>query len=169
MSSPIEDGLIIRVIAHRGADPSRQGGGRSPRKPDRRIILSGHLIERNEIDYDAHADLLYKLAGQIVARLRSYLETDAEVENALLRARAQLADFVFAQMMQHYNETPLGEEDYEVRVTRGFTLLRSQPFSVPKGQAGRTFRQPVTPVSDTQAARIRRLREVLLSASKVRL
>src|SRR5207302_835837 len=62
----------------------------------------------------------------------------------------QLADFIFAQMMQHYRETPLGSEDYEVRVTHGFTMLRPQPFNVPKGQAAREFKQAVMPASDTR-------------------
>ena len=84
-----------------------------------------YLIERNEIDYDAHAALLYKLAGQVVARVRSYLADDAEVENVLLRHGRQLAEFIFAQMMNHYRETPLGEDDYEVTVTRGFIAASS--------------------------------------------
>ncbi len=41
--------------------------------------------------------------------MRSYVATDAEVEKVLLSHRRQLADFVFAQMMEHYRETPLGE------------------------------------------------------------
>ena len=109
-----------------------------------------HLIERNEIDYDAHAELLYKLSGQIVQRVRSYLANEREMENVLLIHGRQLADFVFAQMMQHYRETALGEEDFEVRVTHGFTMLRPQPFSVPTGQAARNFKQPVMPLSDTR-------------------
>jgi type III restriction enzyme len=112
--------------------------------------IARYLIERNEIDYDAHADLIYKLTGQVVARVRSYLGTDAEVENVLLSHGRQLADFVFTQMMEHYRETPLGEEDYEARVTHGFTRLRPQPFAVPTGQAARNFKQPVTPLSDTR-------------------
>jgi type III restriction enzyme len=109
-----------------------------------------YLIERNEIDYDAHADLLYKLSGQVVERVRSYVATDQEVDNVLLSHGRQLADFVFAQMMQHYRETALGEHDYEVRVTHGFTLLRPQPFSVPTGQAARNFKQAVMPLADTR-------------------
>jgi type III restriction enzyme len=109
-----------------------------------------YLIERNEIDYDAHADLLYKLASQITARVRSYLSTDAEIENVLLRHGRQLADFVFAQMMQHYHETPLGEDDYDVRITRGFTLLKAQPLNMAQGEKVRDFRQAIMPVSETR-------------------
>ena len=52
------------------------------------------------------------------------------------------------QMMQHYRETPLGEEGLRgVRVTHGFTLLRSELFSVPKAnQAGTS--EAVRPLSD---------------------
>jgi type III restriction enzyme len=94
--------------------------------------------------------LLYKLAGQVVARVKSYLANDAEVENVLLRHGRQLADFIFAQMMNHYRETPLGEDDYEVTVTRGFMLFQAQAMNVPSGQRVRDFRQAVAPLSDTR-------------------
>jgi type III restriction enzyme len=146
---PIEDGLIIedlrtqaRVYLARVID--------DPRETRPEDYLVRYLIERNEIDYDAHAALLYKLAGQIVVRVRSYLTEAAEVENVLLRHGRQLADFIFAQMMNHYRETPLGEDDYEVTVTRGFMLLQAQPMNVPQGQRMRDFRQAVAPLSETR-------------------
>lgn len=146
---PIEEGLLIqnlrteaRLYLARAVD--------DPREARLEDYLVRYLIECNEVDYDEHADLLYKLAAQVITRVRSYLETDAEVENVLLRHGRQLADFTFAQMMQHYEETPLGEDDYEVRVTRGFTLLRAQPLNVSPGQRVRDFRQPVTPTSETK-------------------
>jgi len=146
---PIEDGIIIedlrtqaRVYLARAID--------DPRESRAEDYLLRYLIERNEIDYDAHAALLYKLAGQVVERLKSYLVNDAEVENVLLRQGRPLADFIFAQMMNHYRETPLGEDDYEVTLTRGFTLLHAQAMNVPAGQRVRDFRQAVAPLSDTR-------------------
>ncbi|MEN2470697.1 DEAD/DEAH box helicase [Burkholderia sp. GS2Y] len=146
---PIEDGIIIedlrtqaRVYLARAIDDPREG-----RAED---YLLRYLIERNEIDYDAHAGLLYKLAGQVVAHVKFYLADDAEVENVLLRHGRHLADFIFAQMMNHYRETPLGEDDYEVAVTRGFMLLQAQPMNVPAGQRVRDFKQAVAPLSDTR-------------------
>jgi type III restriction enzyme len=78
------------------------------------------------------------------------LDEDAEVENVLLRNGRQLADFVLQQMMQHYEETALGKDDYEIRITRGFMLLRPQPLNVAPGQRVRDFRQVVTPASETR-------------------
>jgi type III restriction enzyme len=146
---PIEDGIIIedlrtqaRTYLARSIDDPREG-----RAED---YLLRYLIERNEIDYDVHAGLLYKLAGQVVARVKSYLAQGAEVENVLLRHGRQLADFIFAQLMNHYRETPLGEDDYEVTVTRGFMLLQAQAMNVPTGHRVRDFKQAVTPLSDTR-------------------
>ena len=146
---PIEDGLVIedlrtqaRVYLARTLD--------DPREARAEDYLVRYLIERNEIDYDAHATLLYKLAGQMVGRIKSYLADDAEVENVLLRHGRTLADFIFAQMMNHYRETPLSEDDYEVTVTRGFMLLQAQPMNVPQGQRVRDFKQAVAPLSDTR-------------------
>lgn len=146
---PIEDGIIIedlrtqaRTYLARTLDDPREA------RPEDYLVR--YLIERNEIDYDEHAALLYKLAGQMVARIRSYLADDAEVENVLLRHGRQLADFIFAQMMNHYRETPLGEDDYEVTVTRGFMLLQAQPMNVPQGQRVRDFKQAIAPLSETR-------------------
>jgi type III restriction enzyme len=148
---PIEDGLVIQMLR----TEVRQYLAKSiddPREERPEDYLVRYLIERNEVDYDAHADLLYKLAEQVVTRLRSYLETDAEVDNALLRHGRQLADFIFAQMMQHYNETALGEDDFEVKVTRGFRLLEAQPLNLTPGQHVRSFKQAVSPLSETRRA-----------------
>jgi len=146
---PIEDGIIIedlrtqaRVYLARSLD--------DPREARLEDYLVRYLIERNEIDYDTHAGLLYKLSGQVVERVKSYLTTDAEVENVLLRHGRQLAEFVFGQMMNHYHETPLTEDDYQVTVTRGFMLLEAQPMNVAPGQRVRDFRQAVAPLSETR-------------------
>ncbi len=146
---PIDDGLVIQTLR----TESRTYLAKTvddPREEHLEDYLVRFLIERNEIDYDTHADLLYKLAGQMVARISSYLENPADVENVLLRNGRQFAEFVFAQMMQHYKETQLGDDDYEVRVTRGFMLLQPQPFNIVPGQTVRDFRQVVSPLSDTK-------------------
>ena len=148
---PIDDGLVIQSIR----TEVRQYLAKStedPREERPEDYVVRYLIERNEVDYDAHSDLLYKLAEQIVVRLRSYLQTAAEVDNALLRHGRQLSEFVFAQMMQHYHETPLGEDDFEVKVTRGFRLLEPQPLSLTPGQQVRQFKLAVSPLSETRRA-----------------
>jgi type III restriction enzyme len=148
---PVDDGLVIQTIR----TEVRHYLAKSTDDPHEERLedyLVRYLIERNEIDYDAHADLLYKLSDQIVGRIRSYLENEADVESALLRHGRQLAEFIFAQMMQHYHETPLGEDDFEVNVTRGFRYIESQPLNLVPGQHVRSFKQAVSPLSETKRA-----------------
>ena len=146
---PIEDGIIIEDLRTQARTYLARTFD-DPREVRPEDYLVRYLIERNEIDYDEHAALLYKLAGQMVARIGSYLADEAELENVLLRHGRQLADFIFAQMMNHYRETLLGEDDYEVTVTRGFMLLQAQPMNVPQGQRVRDFKHAVAPLSETR-------------------
>jgi hypothetical protein len=47
--------------------PFRQRSTATRAKNEPEDYVVRYLIDRNEIDYDAHADLLYKHAGQVVA------------------------------------------------------------------------------------------------------
>jgi type III restriction enzyme len=146
---PVEDGLVIQTLRTEARTVLARIGG-EPHEERLEDYLVRYLIDRNEIDYDTQAELLYKLAGQTVGRIRAYLDTEGDVENVLLRNGRQLADFIFHQMREHYAEAPLGEGDYEVRVTRGFALLQPQPLNVAPGQKALDFRQSARPISDTR-------------------
>jgi len=110
--------------------------------------LLRHLIDHDQIDYDSQADLLYKLAGQMVAHLRGYLGGDADVENVLLsQGKTLLAPFIFEQMQKHYWET---STTYKTRVTRGFTRLKPTPFANENGRPIADFRKAISPLVDTR-------------------
>lgn len=97
-----------------------------------------HLIDFNDIDYGAHADLLYDLAGQTVAHLRSYLPAD-EVEPVLRQQGEALARLIHGQMQSHYHE---GSDDgHEVTVHRGWTEIRPCAYTVVEGEAPRDYRE----------------------------
>ena len=98
------------------------------------------LIDFDDIDYDEQADLLYKLAGQVVARLRSYLESDDEVCNVLQYHQSVLVNLIYGQMQDHYVEQAA---DFEVVVSRGFATLTPSTWSYRAGEATRDFRVPV--------------------------
>jgi type III restriction enzyme len=96
------------------------------------------LIEHEEVDYDTVSDLLYKLSGQVVSRLHSYLADAEQVENVALNNQRAFSDFIFSQMKSHYWETPT---DYKVLISKGFSLLRPANFSLPAGEQARYFRE----------------------------
>jgi type III restriction enzyme len=143
---PLESEIIVQQLRTqaRSIISVRTGGVHEDRLEDH---IVAELILVPEVDYDAHSDLLYKLAGQVVARLRSYLANDDEVERVLITQRKRIAEFVAQQMMEHYVETAT---TYRVNVQTGFQGLKAQNFSVPVGQSPRDFRTPITPKSDTR-------------------
>lgn len=106
-----------------------------------------HLIEFDQVDYDSQADFLYKLAGQMVERIRSYLTEPEDVENVCLVHGKELARFIFEQMKEHYWETPT---DYRATISRGFQVLRPQAFNVSDPTRVKDFNRPIMPLGDTK-------------------
>jgi type III restriction enzyme len=115
------------------------GDGIVPEEKAEDYIVRG-LIDFDDISYDDHADQLYKLAGQIVQHLRGYLKDEEEVKNVLQFHQSQLVNIVHAQMQEHYEERAA---EYEAHVTKGFTTLRPNSYSILASEDVRDFRAPV--------------------------
>jgi len=98
------------------------------------------LVDFDDVSYDEHAALLYKLAGQVVSRLQSYLTTEDDVINVLQFHQQALANLIHSQMQQHFVESA---SEYEAHVTRGFRTLRSNNYSAAADENTRDFRVPV--------------------------
>jgi type III restriction enzyme len=112
-------------------------------KPENYLVRG--LIDFNDICYDDHAALLYKLAGQVLAHLRSYLKNEPEVLNVLQYHQQALVNLIHAQMQDHYEEKAAA---YEAHVSKGFTTLRPNNYSAPADEAERDFRAPVADKQD---------------------
>lgn len=97
------------------------------------------LIDFDDIDYMAHADLLYDLAGQMVRHLMSYLSED-EARSVLDRDRRLIAKEIHSQMMAHFWEKAPG---YEVHVSRGFTALKPCNYTASAKNPVHSYRETV--------------------------
>jgi type III restriction enzyme len=113
------------------------GGAAEERLED--YVVRG-LIDFDDVSYDEQADLLYKLSGQVVAHLRSYLKDDDEVRNVLIFHQRQIATLVHAQMQPHAWEEA---SSYEAVVSQGFSEVRPQAFAAPAGEVVRVFDKPI--------------------------
>ena len=102
-------------------------------------IVKG-LIDKPDVDYSTHSDLLYKLAAQVVGRLRSYLGDEDQVVKVLVQHQGQLIELVYAQMRSRQYVAPV---EYEVQVSKGFTTLKSTSFDAVATETARHFRNAV--------------------------
>jgi type III restriction enzyme len=97
------------------------------------------LIDYDDVSYDEDSALLYKLCGQCVAHLKSYLPDDDAVLNVIHAHQRELVRAIHAQMEEHYEENA---SEYEVKVSQGFKTLRSG-YATTNGEKARDFRSPV--------------------------
>lgn len=107
------------------------------RRPEDYIVRQ--LIDYDDVNYDEQADLLYDLAGQVVAHLRSYLPDEDALNNVLRYYERQLAKNIHTQMQDHYWEKSSGQE---VKVLKGWMALKECPYTAEQGSESLHFRTP---------------------------
>jgi len=141
---PVSQEILVRHLES-GAEHvigALAGGTAEERIED--YVVRG-LIDFDDVSYDEQADLLYKLAGEVVAHLRGYLKDDDEVRNVLIFHAKQIADLVHTQMQPHAWEEA---SSYEAVVSQGFSDVRAQAFAAPAGEVVRQYDTPIDNKSD---------------------
>ncbi len=136
---PAQKDLLVHHLMNNQQFKIVNGDGTTSERRLEDYIVHG-LIKKDDIDYGAHAKLLYKLAGQMVAHLKGYLETPADVLNVLQFYQSQIINLIYAQMNEHYIEKAT---QYEVTVSKGFQTLSSNTVAMQADQEIRPFRAPV--------------------------
>jgi type III restriction enzyme len=136
---PVSQEILVQYLNSDTRDVigALSGGAAEERLED--YVVRG-LIDFDDVSYDEHADLLYKLAGQVVGHLRSYLKDDHEVRNVLIFHQRQIATLVHTQMQPHAWEKA---SSYEAVVSQGFSEVRSQAFAAPAGEVVRSYDTPI--------------------------
>ena len=136
---PVSQEILIAHLHDQSRHKLRSGDAVIAENRPEDYLVRG-LIDFDDIHYDAHATLLYKLAGQMVAHLRTYLTNEDDVLNVLQAHQQALANIIHAQMEAHYEEKAT---EYDVKVSRGFQTLRDYNYSMLSNEEARNFRQPV--------------------------
>ncbi len=136
---PVAQDILIQHLHDMQRYKLRDGSGVVEEKRPEDYLVRG-LIDFNDVSYDDHAALLYKLAGQVVAHLQSYLSEEDDVVNVLQYHQQSLVNLIHSQMQNHFTETAVS---YEAHVTKGFRTLRPNNYTAGADQAVRDFRTPI--------------------------
>lgn len=141
---PMSTELMVQILRteKRSMINASEGGEREERLEN---YIVARLIDFDEIDYDAHAELLYDLAGQVLVRLRSYLPDDDAVHNVLVSRGKEIANAILTQMRENMWRT---QTAYRVSITAAFTMLKPQAYDASSKDAVRDFRQPPERLSE---------------------
>ena len=159
---PVDNEILIQELHRREQHRLMSGTGILPEERLEDYLVRG-LIDFNDICYDDHAELLYKLAGQVVAHLRSYLNSEDEVVNVLQYHQQAFVNLIHTQTQEHYEEKAAA---YEAHVSKGFTTLRPNNYSAPAGETERDFRAPVSDKHDIRKMLFSGFRKCLYRVQK---
>lgn len=136
---PVSEEILVQ---HLNSDTREIIGALSQGVEETRLedyVVRG-LIDFDDVDYDDQADLLYELAGQVVAHLRGYLKSDDRVRNVLLFNQRQVCTLVHAQMQPHAWEKA---SSYEATVNHGFRDVQAQAYAAGANETVRHFDTPI--------------------------
>ncbi len=136
---PVAQDILIQHLHDMQRYKLRDGSGVVEEKQPEDYLVRG-LVDFNDISYDDHAALLYKLASQVVAHLRSYLSEEDDVVNVLQYHQQPLVNLIHSQMQDHFTETAAS---YETHVTKGFRTLRPNNYTADTDQPVRDFRATI--------------------------
>ncbi|MDI1252414.1 DEAD/DEAH box helicase family protein [Thermomonas sp.] len=144
---PISDELWVQYLRSGGGQALALGSGGVDEARLEDYVVSG-LVDFDDVSYEGHADLLYDLAGQVVQHLCGYL-SDEQTRRVLRNHQKQIAQFVHAQMQQHYWEDDGG--GYDVRISKGYTELKQSAYTHAVKEAPADYR--VSPADKSNMAK----------------
>ena len=104
------------------------------------------LMDKQEIWYDEHRELLYKLANQAVLHFKSYLADDREVVNVILNFKLPIADQIYQQMMDHHEIVHDGFER-PIMTVRPYSEIKDPSISKNLGERIYDYKENIEPAS----------------------
>jgi type III restriction enzyme len=144
---PVDDALIVQLL--QSGERARLAAAVTAVEERPEDYIVRHLIDFQDVSYDDQSDLLYKLAGQAVAHLQTYLNED-QLDNVLLAHGPRIAEFIHAQMDRHYWQSDV---DYVAEVRQGSLTLEPITVTSTAGEPAHDYRELVR-----DANTIRRMR-----------
>lgn len=77
-------------------------------------LIMSELINYPQVDYDAQVDILYKLVGQALEHIQSYLEYEQFI-NVVAYYRRDIAKYIYAQMKDHLHHSATSYDEPAVK------------------------------------------------------
>ncbi|MDE3027507.1 MAG: DEAD/DEAH box helicase family protein, partial [Paracoccaceae bacterium] len=136
---PLSRELYVQVLrTEKASIISGEEEGETANRLEDYIVA--RLIDYPEVDYDAHAEILYDLAGQAVAQTRKRFPGDDDQALSVVRGHAKtMAESIFSQMKQNMWRE---QTNYRVSLSSAFGELRPQTFDTAGTGFIRDFRTP---------------------------
>ena len=141
--SEVSEDLQEKVLTRNEGIQILLKGGRHSTVTDHRDIIVSELINYNEVDYDDHANLLYRLAGQALDSIKIGRE-DKAVNNILWNNKKTIGDFIYAQMKGHFY---LEAKGFKTEISTSFSEIKSHNMSKIAAEKVYLYSETIEPAS----------------------
>ncbi|MBF0103528.1 MAG: DEAD/DEAH box helicase family protein, partial [Desulfobacterales bacterium] len=122
---PVSEEILVRKLREQENNVDIViGTGRIIHDRPENIIVN-ELLNFSEIDYDSQSELLFKLAHQVIEKLKTYLNEE-HIINVIQYHKKDIGQYIYAQLMEHfYCQAP----SYEQPVVKPFTKIEEHNYS----------------------------------------
>lgn len=137
---PVDQNILIQFLRTNARETLKAHGMLSVEDRLENYIVH-NLVDFDDISYDDHADILYKLSGQVIDKLRTYLTSEEHILNVVQYYHLTFAKFIHAQMRDKWWQEV--DEGYEVLVSRGYQSLSNCAYIANGDEQVRNVHQPL--------------------------
>jgi type III restriction enzyme len=140
---PVAEEILIQYLNRKENAQATLIGkyGISADKPENLIL--NELINFSEIDYDSQTELLQKLVGQAIAKLKGYLDEEAFI-NVVKYHKREIASLIYSQMRPHFY---CNTKSYEEPLIKPFTEIEKHNLSKIQADNMHHYTDTITPTS----------------------
>lgn len=141
--SEISEDLLEKVLNRNEGISLLLKGGRHRDVSDRRDIIVNELINYNEVDYDEHSELLYRLAGQALDSIKEGRD-DKAVDNIIWNKKKNIAEFIYTQMKPNFY---LEAKGFRTEISASFSEIRPHNMSKVAADTVHLYSETIEPAS----------------------
>lgn len=140
---PVAEEILIQYLNRKENSQTTLIGkyGINADKPENLIL--NELINFAEIDYDSQAELLQKLVGQALVKLKNYLAEEAVI-NVVKYHKREIANLIYSQMRPHFYCTT---KSYEEPLIKPFTEIEKHNLTKIQADNVHHYTDTITPTS----------------------
>jgi type III restriction enzyme len=142
---PGSETIVTRELQS-GKTRTIEGGSRGYKEKYVEDHIVNLLVDKDEIWYDLHKDLLYKLSNQAVKHFQSYLDENSKVLNVVMNYKHPISEQIYQQMMSHHRIEHDGFEEPTIP-SKPYSEIKQISVSKVIGDRYYDYKETVEPLS----------------------